>query len=48
MFFQKGIYDGSTVNKFLEKWFARRQTVRHFSIGVTDVLTGKTEHDKYL
>jgi hypothetical protein len=41
MFFQKGIYDGSTVNTFLEKWFAGRQTVRHFSIGVTDVLTGK-------
>lgn len=40
MFFQKGIYDGSTVNTFLEKWFTGRQTVRHFSIGVTDVLTG--------
>jgi hypothetical protein len=44
MFFQKGIYDGSTVNKFLEKWFAGRHTVRHFSIGVTDLLTGKSNH----
>jgi len=44
MFFQKGIYDGSAVNKFLEKWFAGRHTVRHFSIGVTDLLTGKFKH----
>lgn len=41
MFFQKGIFDGSGVNKFLEKWFANRKTVRHFSIGVTDLLKGK-------
>ena len=42
MFFEKGIYDNSPVNKFLESWFKDRHTVRHFSIGVTDVLTGKS------
>ena len=46
MFFQKGIYDNSPINNFLESWFGGRHTVRHFSIGVTDVLTGKIKFSK--
>lgn len=41
MFFEKGIYDSSAANNFLESWFVGRPILRHFSIGVTDVLSGK-------
>jgi hypothetical protein len=42
-FFEKGLYDVSTLNEFLKNWFFGRELKQHLTIAVTNLLNGKSD-----